>query len=388
MKFNAKRFLALALALVLSLSLVACGQTAPADSSSEAEQTPAADGTEGTEVLALDYTKYFDENGYWVGVNASELVKLPDDYKGIVIPADAIAVSEDELQSAIDNVLSNFPVSNEVTDRAVEYGDSVNIDYVGSVDGVEFDGGSTGGNGTDVTAGSTQYIDDFLTQIIGHKPGETFDVNVTFPEDYGVENLNGKDAVFVTTINYITENLDPELTDDFVKENLGDYYENVTTVEELKAALTEQLAGDKRQDYVYNYVIEGSELLKEVPQLLMDYQKEDMLNYYSQYASMYGATLEEFVQNYLGVDSVDDLLDEDTLESMKGYAKQYLVYQAIAEAEGLKVDDAALTAYMLDATGSEDYSSYEEQFGKNYLVWNALSYNAFRTAADNATVGE
>lgn len=88
----------------------------------------------------------------------------------------------------------------------VQDGDSVNIDYVGSIDGVEFEGGSTGGTGTTLVIGSGYYIDDFEEQLIGSHPGDTVDVNVTFPEDYGKEELNGKDALFQVTINGIYEN--------------------------------------------------------------------------------------------------------------------------------------------------------------------------------------
>lgn len=87
----------------------------------------------------------------------------------------------------------------------VEDGDTVNIDYVGTIDGVEFEGGSTDGNGTDLVIGSGNYIDDFEEQLIGAHPGDTVEVQVTFPEDYGNEDLNGKDAVFTVTINGIYE---------------------------------------------------------------------------------------------------------------------------------------------------------------------------------------
>lgn len=92
------------------------------------------------------------------------------------------------------------------TSLTVEDGDTVNIDYVGSIDGVEFDGGSTNGQGTDLTIGSGLYIDDFEEQLIGSHPGDTVDVNVTFPEDYNSEDLQGKDALFVVTINGIYQN--------------------------------------------------------------------------------------------------------------------------------------------------------------------------------------
>lgn len=89
------------------------------------------------------------------------------------------------------------------TSLTIADGDTVNIDYVGTIDGVEFDGGSTDGQGTDLVIGSGSYIDDFEEQLIGAHPGDTVDVNVTFPEDYGVEDLNGQDALFEVTINGI-----------------------------------------------------------------------------------------------------------------------------------------------------------------------------------------
>lgn len=98
-------------------------------------------------------------------------------------------------------------VKELLTDTSLEVadGDKVNIDYVGTVDGVEFEGGNTNGTGTDLTIGSGSYIDDFEDQLIGAHPGDTVEVNVTFPEDYGNEELNGKDAVFTVTVNGIYE---------------------------------------------------------------------------------------------------------------------------------------------------------------------------------------
>ena len=156
-------------------------------------------------------------------MTATDYVTLPDDYADITISADLGQVSDDDINDYIDsNVLSNFATTNEVKDRAAADGDTVNIDYVGRIDGVAFDGGDTKGSGADLTLGSGTYIDNFEDQIVGHTPGETFDVTVTFPEDYGNENLNGKEAVFETTLNYIKESVTPELTDDWVKENLGE----------------------------------------------------------------------------------------------------------------------------------------------------------------------
>ena len=89
------------------------------------------------------------------------------------------------------------------TSLTIEDDDTVNIDYVGSIDGVEFEGGNTKGNGADLVIGSHTYIDDFEEQLIGHHPGDSVDVTVTFPEDYGKDELNGKKALFKVTINGI-----------------------------------------------------------------------------------------------------------------------------------------------------------------------------------------
>ena len=100
---------------------------------------------------------------------------------------------------------TDTPVLSTDSSLTIENGDTVNIDYVGTVDGVEFDGGSTNGAGADLTIGSGRYIDDFEEQLIGSHPGDTVEVNVTFPEDYGNDELNGKDAVFEVVINGIYE---------------------------------------------------------------------------------------------------------------------------------------------------------------------------------------
>ncbi|MCD8074242.1 MAG: FKBP-type peptidyl-prolyl cis-trans isomerase [Lachnospiraceae bacterium] len=112
--------------------------------------------------------------------------------------------TNDTDETATESVTEETSYSTDPS-LTVEDGDTVNIDYVGSIDGVEFSGGSTNGTGTDLTIGSGSYIDDFEEQLIGYHPGDTVDVTVTFPEDYGVDDLNGQEAVFEVTINGIYE---------------------------------------------------------------------------------------------------------------------------------------------------------------------------------------
>ena len=113
------------------------------------------------------------------------------------------ASSSSDTGSTTDNGTENSYSTD--TSLTVEDGDTVNIDYVGTVDGVEFDGGSTEGMGTDLVIGSGSYNDDFEEQLIGAHPGETVEVNVTFPDDYYSTDMAGKDAVFTVTINGIYE---------------------------------------------------------------------------------------------------------------------------------------------------------------------------------------
>ena len=372
---NFKKMMALVLALALALSLAACSQS---------DNTQTTD-TESDQ-YAVDYTKYFDEEGNWLDLDASAYITLPEDYASIQIPADELAVTEEEIQEQIDYLLSQFPETEEITDRAVEDGDSVNIDYVGRIDGEEFEGGNTNGAGTVVTIGVTQYIDDFLEQLIGHKPGETFDIEVTFPDDYTTEELSGKDAVFETTINYIQESKTPELTDEFVATNLASYY-SVSTVEDLKAYLEDSLTLSKTDDYIYNYVLENSTFAEELPAVFTDYQKDDMLAYYASFASSYGMTLEDFMSSYFGTDDVNSLFeDEAAQETMNTYAKQYLIYQAISQDAALEITDEDLDAYLAEVAGDQDPATLKENYDARYLMFNCRSYHANQLLLDGAQV--
>ena len=258
-KYSA-RIAALLLATTLCMPLMggcdASGGTAGTSGTTDATNSAAdTDGTTGTRAgsaasstdaasssdtavqsSALTYEGYLDESGLWDGVRALDYVTLPEDYAHISVPADQVAVNDDDVQAQIDSLASSYATTAEVTDRAVEDGDTVNIDYVGTIDGVEFDGGSTQGAGTTVTIGVTSYIDDFLEQLIGHMPGETFDVEVTFPDDYGVDELNGKDAVFSVTINHIEEQELPTIDDEWVTTNLESSL-GVSTLDELKSSI-------------------------------------------------------------------------------------------------------------------------------------------------------
>ena len=319
------------------------------------------------------------ENGFWEGIKATKYVKLCD-YKGITVPSETREITDDAVQSQIDSILQNYTAKEQVTDRAIADGDSVNIDYVGSVDGVAFDGGSTEGAGTDVVIGVTNYIDDFLQQLIGHKPGESFDIEVTFPDAYSEPTLSGKDAVFAITVNYITETSVPELTDAFVSEKLT--AENGwTTVTEMRAGILSDLQDEAVIKYIQDYVVENS-TIKSLPKAIMDYQQNAMVLYYQTYADQYGMELDEFLKTYVGYASKDELL-ENNLEANTKNANYSLIIQAIAEKEGISANSDDVTAYFAKYYKTSDYSDYVTTYGMPKLVQVALYENVLQYLKSN-----
>lgn len=402
MKKIFSRSLAAALCAGMALSLAACSSTAASSqsaASSEAagsEASSAASAPVDPDPLAqkaadFNYSAALDENGYFTGVRALDYVTLPADYKALSVSAADVQVTDDELQTNLDYILSQFAETEQDTESTIQNGDSVNIDYVGSVDGIEFTGGNTNGQGATVTAGSTQYVDDFLTQIIGHKPGETFDVVVTFPDGYDDSTdangdpikLAGQEAVFSVTINYIAKSVTPELTDEFISKNIDPKYGS--TVEEFKDTVRKDVADANLEKYVTNYLTQNSVYADELPEAVTEYSSMMVLNYYCGYASAKNQTLTQFIQENLDADSIQALLDSNK-EAIDNQAKRFLLYQALAEDQGLDCTDDDVKAYFEDL-GSTDYSDYQNFYGTNYLRMNAVGDKAFNNILANVTVG-
>ena len=402
MKKIFSRSLAAALCAGMALSLAACSSTAASSQSaasseaagseaSSAASTPVDPDPLAQKAADFNYSAALDENGYFTGVRALDYVTLPADYKALSVSAADVQVTDDELQTNLDYILSQFAETEQDTESTIQNGDSVNIDYVGSVDGIEFTGGNTNGQGTTVTAGSTQYVDDFLTQIIGHKPGETFDVVVTFPDGYDDSTdangdpikLAGQEAVFSVTINYIAKSVTPELTDEFISKNIDPKYGS--TVEEFKDTVRKDVADANLEKYVTNYLTQNSVYADELPEAVTEYSSMMVLNYYCGYASAKNQTLTQFIQENLDADSIQALLDSNK-EAIDNQAKRFLLYQALAEDQGLDCTDDDVKAYFEDL-GNTDYSDYQNFYGTNYLRMNAVGDKAFNNILANMTVG-
>jgi len=305
------------------------------------------------------------DNGFWKGIKALDYVEIFN-YKALPVPSEVYNLSDEGLQLQINKILADYSSYEQVLDRAVAAGDMVNIDYVGSIDGVEFEGGSTRGLGTDVVAGGKDYIDDFLDQIIGHKPGETVNVEVTFPNNYHVEDLMGKDALFITKINYISEY--PKLTDKFVLDNLSNIY-GWTTADELKDGLRSEFHDIAIQnaipEYIFNY-LSYEVPVKSVPDQLIRYQEQVMMSNVKEYADYYNMGLDEFLMMSEGISGVEELIQINRDKNL-AMATNSLVLQAVAEDAGFSVSEEDLKKYFTEFVGTSDYSEFEMLYGLPYL---------------------
>ena len=358
-----KRIFTKALCLVcagaLALSLAACGGKADSAASSTASSSALGSASD-YDYQNFNYSDGLDEKGYWEGIRALDYVTLPEDFASVAIKRSDVEPTSEEVEEQISNLLSQYSSTEHVTDRAAADGDTVNINYVGSVNNVEFTGGSA--ENYDLTLGSGTFIDGFEDQIIGHKPGETFDVNVTFPDGYDASTdsdgntveLSGKEAVFRVTVNSISEPVTPELTDEWVDSTFATS-DAVHTVEELKAFFSSALYDQNLEDAIMDALLDTADF-KDVPKQISDYYACMFLNYYYQLASYYSSDLDTIAQAQGYTDANAMLGASDTV--ITHLAKQDLLYQAIAESQGIEPTQEQLDA----AAASYSGSSYGDNF--------------------------
>ena len=220
------------------------------------------------------------------------------DYSKIEVLNDAVKIDDATVEQYITNILQTQSETKQVTEGIVAEGDQLNIDYVGKLasTGEVFDGGSA--TGQSLTIGSGMMIDGFESGLIGAEIGKTKTINVTFPADYQNTDLAGKPATFDVTINYRSETVVPELTDDFVQHYSSNYLEKqLNTVEELEEYV---------HDYIYNYYLHTAmfeDIQSKEKAISYDEEAEAMLVKYSMdtldyYAAMYGTTPDEYAVMY------------------------------------------------------------------------------------------
>ena len=279
-------------------------------------------------------------------------------YKGVNVTKANVKVTAAEVKEALEAERNKNARTVSVT-RAAKLGDTVMIDYEGSVDGVPFDGGKA--ENSPLELGSHSFIDTFEDQLVGHKAGEEVDVNVTFPEQYHAADLAGKPALFKVKINDITTKELPKLDDEFASdvsefETLAEYKEDLKKqLEEKKAAEAKR----EQEDEAIAAIVEASEM--EIPEAMIQTQCEDMVNEFAQRIAQSGLTMEQYMQ--FSGQTVQGLMDQVRPEA-ETRIKTSLVLEAIVKAEGIEATDADVDAEIEKMAGM--YGMDVEQL-KSYM---------------------
>ncbi|MCH5384384.1 trigger factor [Limosilactobacillus reuteri] len=277
-------------------------------------------------------------------------VKLGE-YKGMEVPAQDTTVTDADVDNALETKRQQQAELVLKEDKPAEKGDTVVIDYKGSVDGEEFDGGSAENYSLELGSGS--FIPGFEDQLIGHNADEDVDVNVTFPEDYHAKNLAGKDALFKVKIHEIKEKQLPELDDDFAK----DVDEDVDTLAELKEKTKKQLQEEKDnqakaaiEDAAINKAVANAEI-QDIPQAMLDDDTNRQMQQYLAGMQQQGISPQMYFQ-------ITGTKKEDLKKQFANDAAQRVKTNLVLEAI---VDDANLDA--TDEEIAKEISDLAKQYG-------------------------
>lgn len=319
----------------------------------------------------------------------AEVVTKPEvklgDYKNLAVEVElSKEVTDEEVDAKIERERNNL-AELAVKDGAAENGDTVVIDFVGSVDGVEFDGGK--GENHSLELGSGQFIPGFEEQLVGAKAGETVEVKVTFPEEYHAEDLAGKAALFVTTVNEVKAKEVPALDDELAK----DIDEEVETLDELKAKYRKELEAAK--EIAFDDAVEGAAIelavanaeIVELPEEMVHDEVHRAMNEFMGNMQRQGISPEMYFQ--ITGTTQDDLHKQYEADADKR-VKTNLVIEAIAKAEGFEVSDEDIEKEINDL--ATEYNMEVEQvrslLSADMLRHDITMKKAVETITSTATV--
>ena len=371
-----KRAIMISMLLVMALSVTGCSQkTATKDKDTKTEETAKTDDAEETE---SDNTEDTSEDT----PTTAELMAGIDVEKGVTVEKTIQSVTDEDVQNEIDNALANYPVE---VDQAAKEGDTVNIDYVGKIDGEEFDGGSD--QGADLKLGSGKFIDGFEDGLIGARKGETRTLNLTFPEDY-TQDLAGKAVEFTVTVNAVKEPLS-EPTDQWVADNI-EGYDNIA---DYKAGIrseqeesNEQTAENQVRYAAWTQVIDNC-TINEYPETLVEVGKKLYEQQVETYAKYAGMELDAYIES-------SGLTQEEYQSNMEEYGKnvaaQALVCQAICDKEGFAIGDDDYQKALQDML--TEYGCTEDEliqtYGQDNVEQSIMLNRVSNLILENANVTE
>lgn len=320
-------------------------------------------GTASTEDMTIDEYKEFYGSSVTLG-----------EYKGLKYTLNTAAVSDEDVENEITALISSSTTYEKDYDSVAKTGDTVNIDFVGYIDGEKFDGGDTQGGGYDVTLGTNSLIDDFEDQIAGHKPGETFDVEVTFPDNYSEtdESLNGANAVFETTLNYIEVATEPELNDEFIAANT-----DCSTVDEYREEVRSNLeteAAENAYSYAQSDVMTaaiGNAVIDELPVSEVESLQSDIITSLQEEADSYGIDYATYIYYFYGYEDEEEF-KQYVYSVCEESVKEKMVVCAIALAEDITVSDDEINSYKNEM--AEDYGATVEEIESYYTASDIMYY--------------
>ena len=277
-----------------------------------------------------------------------------DAYTGLKIKKYEYNVTDADVDAEVKKLLERNATEVEVKDRASQNGDTVNIDFSGSVDGEKFAGGTA--EDYDLVLGSGSFIPGFEEQVVGMKVGDNKEITVTFPENYQADNLKGKEAVFAIKLNKITGKQLPELNDEYVKAHAGaesvEDFKNKTREKLLKQA--ENRSRDETENSIVDEISKGAKA--EIPQAMIESEIDRMVQDFS-YRLMYqGIKLEDYLK-YLG-QSMQEFRSQFTAQAQPRVLQQ-LVIEKIIKSENITASDEEVDAKIAEQAKSVEKTAEE-----------------------------
>lgn len=372
------------LIMCMAVSAAACGKSS--DTEKTTTETTDTKDSEDSEKDSTDTdTKETDSSGENRLVSVKDVSKYVTigEYKGLELTRTSQSVTDDDVQAEINYNLEDN--GTEVKDGTVENGDTVTINFTGTIDGKEFDGGSA--EDYELVVGDGEMIDGFEDGIVGMKSGETKELDLTFPDDYYEESVAGKAVVFKVTLQKFTR--PAELTDEWVAENT-----EYKTVDEYRAAVKTQLEDTAVQtaDYelysdAWNEVQAASEI-KDYPKEDVDAAKKSYQELNEKYVKDAGMEMADFLKS-------QGMSEEDYESECQQYAEskveQNLIVQGIMDAEGLSIDDEETQKLKDDLIKEYGFASIDEMietYGEQEVNESLALLRVERFIVDNANVTE
>ena len=345
-----KRVLAAFLTTAIVMAMTGCGGSTAAESAASATTQAAS-----AEVAAEDEWEN-DPTAYLSGITASDYVELPADYSALTVEVEPAAeVTDEEVENWIDSQRESHKELQEITNRSVvQEGDVVNIDYVGRIDGEEFDGGSAEGYNLEIGSGS--FIEGFESGLIDQRVGDD-------------TTKAGVDAEFDVTINSIQQYVVPDLTDDFVAELAlppDEFGNTVETVEEYRIYARNDLIENNEKRYtqrleeaIRTALMDKSTFKKDVPQAMIERIYDSLGLELSYRAQQFGVDLKTLMQ--LAYGSTEDSYLQDIKDLAAENAKNNIILKAVADAQNLSLSDADFQAEVEKAISSATgYTSVDD----------------------------